>query len=111
MRISNQALEYSKLSDKMRVKFNCDLDMLQAAYKKFDLKTDPVLSSFYKIAQAQKETEQKEEFERATPKPEVMEELLKRGKELGNPQYKQDGTMTFDYFLGTMKLATEFSMR
>jgi hypothetical protein len=40
-----------------------------------------------------------------------MEELLKRGKELGNPQYKQDGTMTFDYVLGTMKLATEFSMR
>ena len=63
------------------------------------------------MARAQKEQEQKAEFEKAQPKPEVLKELLERGKALGTPQYKQDGTMTFDFFLGTMKLATEFTMR
>jgi len=37
--------------------------------------------------------------------------LIERGNALGNPQYKQDGTMTFDYFLATMKVVTEFTIR
>ena len=30
---------------------------------------------------------------------------------LGAPQYKQDGTMTFDYFLDTMKIVVEYTIR
>jgi hypothetical protein len=41
----------------------------------------------------------------------VLDELIKRGQELGVPDYKQDGTMTFDFFLATIKVAVEFTGR
>jgi len=81
------------------------------AVKTFDLMNDKTIVSLQKMSRAQKEQEQKDEFEKASPTPEVLKELAARGKALGTPQYKQDGTMTFDFFLETMKIATEFTMR
>lgn len=39
----------------------------------------------------------------------MLTELVKRGEALGTPDYKQDGTMTFDFFLATIKVAVEFT--
>lgn len=86
--MSNQALEIAKLSDKIMVKFGFDLDQLILAIKEFDLNNDKTIVSFSNMARAQKEQEQKAEFEKAQPKPEVLKELLARGKALGTPQYK-----------------------
>jgi hypothetical protein len=36
--------------------------------------------------------------------------LIKRVTEQGKPQYKQDGTMTFDYFLECVKQTAEVVM-
>lgn len=88
-----------------------DYDNLNLAAKKYDFLNDPVIVKFHKLAQAQKESEQRQEFERATPSKEVLEELVKRGEALGTPDYKQDGTMTFDFFLATIKVAVEFTGR
>lgn len=60
--------------------------------------------------QAQQASEEKAEFERAQPTEAQVVEIVKRGMALGAPQYKQDGTMTFDYFLDTMKIVIEFTI-
>jgi len=59
---------------------------------------------------AQKESEEKAEFERASPPKEVVEAIVAEGKKLGEPEYKQDGTMTFDYFLETSKIVVKYTM-
>jgi hypothetical protein len=58
---------------------------------------------------AQKESEEKAEFEKAQPPKEVIDALIAEGKKLGEAQYKQDGTMTFDYFLNTSKLVIKYT--
>ncbi len=98
------------MSDKIKEKFGFDIDELGLAFTDFNLKEDKTYKSFTELARVQRESEQKAEFERATPKPEVIAQLLERGKALGAPQYKQDGTMTFDYFLASMKITTEFTI-
>lgn len=60
--------------------------------------------------QAQQASEEKAEFERAQPTEAQVIEIVKRGMALGAPQYKQDGTMTFNYFLDTMKIVIEFTI-
>ena len=45
---------------------------------------------------------------RLEPK-EVIEKLIAEGKALGEAQYKQDGTMTFDYFLETSKIVVKYT--
>lgn len=72
---------------------------------------DKTIQSFGKLAKAQRESEQKAEFEKATPSPDTIKELIKRGEDIGAPQYKSDGTMTFDYFLASMKVAVEYTVR
>lgn len=57
---------------------------------------------------AQKESEEKAEFDRAQPGPEVIEQLVEEGRALGNPEYKKDGTMTFDFFLETSKIVIKY---
>ena len=47
----------------------------------------------------------------ATPSKEAIEELIKRGLALGAPQVKSDGTLTFDYFVQTMKLTIEYTIK
>lgn len=110
-RQSQIAIEYSKLSDKLNEKYGFELDQLSMALKKFDLGKNESIISFQKLAKAQRESEQKAEFDKASPSKEVVAEILKRGQDLGAPQYKQDGTMTFDYFLATMKLALEYTIK
>jgi len=110
-RQSQVAIEYSKLSDKLKEKFGFELDQLSMAIKKFDLMQDKTVESFMKLAKAQRDSEQKAEFDKASPSQETVAEILKRGQDLGTPQYKQDGTMAFDYFLDTMKLALEYTIK
>lgn len=105
------AVEMSKMSDKMKETFGFELDQYMIAYRDMELEKDKTVISFTTLAKAQKESEAKQQFEKATPAKEVIDELIERGNALGNPQYKQDGTMTFDYFLATMKVVTEFTIR
>ena len=58
--------------------------------------------------QTKQASEERAEFERAQPTEAQVIEIVKRGIALGQPQYKQDGTMTFVYFLDTMKIVIEF---
>ena len=46
----------------------------------------------------------------ATPSKEKVEELIKRGMAIGPAQVKSDGTMTFDYFMATLKLSIEYTI-
>ena len=103
-----QAIEISKTSDAILVEFGFDLAHLNRASKHYKLDENEELKSFRKIVIAQKESEEKAEFDRAQPGPEVIEQLVAEGKALGNPEYKQDGTMTFDFFLQTSKIVIKY---
>ena len=104
-----QAIEMSKTSDALMVEFGFDLAHLAKASNHFKLEENEELKSFRKIVVAQKESEEKAEFEKAQPPKEVIEKLIAEGKKLGEAQYKQDGTMTFDYFLETSKLVVKYT--
>jgi len=73
------------------------------------LENNDELKSFRRIVIAQKESEEKSEFQRAQPSKDVVSKIVAEGKLLGEPQYKQDGTMTFDYFLETSKIVVKYT--
>merc|ERR1712060_842552 len=104
-----QAIEMSKTSDALTQEFGFDLSHLARASKHYNLEQNEELRSFRKIVIAQKESEEKAEFERAQPPAEVVAALVEEGKVIGEPQYKQDGTMTFDYFLETSKIVVKYT--
>jgi len=102
-----QAIEMSKTSDAITIEFGFDLAHLAKASKHYNLENNEELKSFRKIVIAQKESEEKAEFDRAQPPQEVIQLIQEEGKLLGEPQYKQDGTMTFDFFLETSKIVVK----
>lgn len=102
-----QAIEMSKTSDALTIEFGFDLAHLAKASKHFNLESNDELKSFRRIVIAQKESEEKAEFDRAQPPANVIGMIQEEGKLLGEPQYKQDGTMTFDYFLETSKIVVK----
>jgi len=63
------------------------------------------------MVMAQKASEEKKEFAAAQTPKETVEKMVKEAKELGAPEYKADGTMTFSYFLDTMKIINAYTMR
>jgi len=105
-----QAVEMSKTSDALQLEFGFDLTYLAQASKHHNLEENEELKSFRKIVVAQKESEEKAEFERAQPPKEVVDAIVEEGKKLGDPQYKNDGTMTFDYFLQTSKIVIKYTI-
>ena len=104
-----QAIEMSKTSDALTQEFGFDLSHLARSSKHYNLEQNEELRSFRKIVIAQKESEEKAEFERAQPPAEIVAALVEEGKVIGEPQYKQDGTMTFDYFLETSKIVVKYT--
>jgi len=104
-----QAIEMSKTSDALMIEFGFDLAHLSKASRHFKMETNEELKSFRRIVIPQKESEEKAEFDRAQPPKEVIDALIAEGKLLGEPQYKQDGTMTFDYFLETSKIVAKYT--
>jgi len=102
-----QAIEMSKTSDALEVEFEFNLQHLTHASKHFNLEDNEELKSFRRLVIAQKESEEKAEFDRAQPPANVIGMIQEEGKLLGEPQYKQDGTMTFDYFLETSKIVVK----
>lgn len=101
----------SKTSDALTIEFGFDLNHLSFASQHYKLEENEDLKSFRKIVIAQKEAEEKAEFDRAQPPKDVIDALVEEGKVLGEPQYKQDGTMTFDYFLETSKIVTKYTIK
>lgn len=104
-----QAIEMSKTSDALTIEFGFDLTYLSQASRHFNLNENEELNSFRKIVVAQKESEEKAEFDRAQPPKEVIDAIIAEGKALGEPEYKQDGTMTFDFFLQTSKIVIKYT--
>lgn len=78
----------SKTSDALTVEFGFDLAHLAKASTHFNLDQNEELKSFRKIVVAQKESEEKAEFDKAQPPKEVIENLIADGKKLGEAQYK-----------------------
>jgi len=106
-----QAIEMSKTSDALTLEFGFDLAHLSKCSRHFKMENNEELKSFRKIVIAQKESEEKAEFDAAQPPKEVIDALIAEGKKLGEPQYKQDGTMTFDYFLETSKIVVKYTFQ
>lgn len=102
-------IEMSKTSDAIQLEFGFDLSHLVKATQHFNLAENEELKSFQKIVMAQKESEERATVEKATPPAEVLEQLKKDAEKLGKPEYKQDGTMTFDYFLESSKLIIKYT--
>lgn len=102
-------IEMSKTSDALLLEFGFDLSHLVKSSKHFKLHENKEILSFQKLVVAQKESEEKAEFEKASPPKEVIDALIEEGKKLGNPEYKNDGTMTFDFFLETSKIVVRYT--
>lgn len=105
-----QAIEMSKTSDALMEEYGFDLTQLTYASQHFNLDQNEEIKSFRKIVIAQKESEEKAEFDKASPPKEVIDALVEEGRVLGEPQYKSDGTMTFDYFLNTSKIVIKYTI-
>lgn len=106
-----QAIEMSKTSDALEEEFGFNLQHLTQASKHYNLEENEELKSFRRLVIAQKESEEKAEFERAQPPQEIIDALVEEGKQLGEPEYKKDGTMTFDFFLETNKIITKYVIK
>lgn len=102
-------IEMSKTSDALLLEFGFDLSHLVKCSRHYKLHENKEMLSFQKLVVAQKESEEKAEFEKAAPPKEVVEALVAEGKKLGEPQYKSDGTMTFDFFLETSKIVLRYT--
>ena len=80
-----QAIEMSKTSDALEEEFGFNLQHLAHASKHFNLEDNEELKSFRRLVIAQKESEEKAEFDRAQPPAEIIEQLVAEGKALGEP--------------------------
>jgi len=73
----------SKTSDALTVEFGFDLAHLAKCSQHYKLEENEELKSFRKIVVAQKESEEKAEFDKAQPPKEVIDKLITEGKALG----------------------------
>lgn len=105
------SIENSKTSDALTIEFGFDLTHLMKGVKELKLGEDEEIVSFQKIVLAQKQSEEQAEIEKAKPSAELMQEMIGEAVFLGEPQYKKDGTMTFDFFLETSKLITKYVIK
>jgi hypothetical protein len=99
----------SKTSDALMLEFGFDLSHLVKATQHYKLNENEELKSFQKIVIAQKESEEKAAVERASPSQETLKKLCEDADKLGKPEYKSDGTMTFDYFLESSKTVISYA--
>lgn len=98
----------SKTSDALEIEFGFDLSHLAKCSRHYKLEENEELKSFRKIVVAQKQSEEKAEMDRAKPPQDQIDKLIEEGRALGPPQYKQDGTMTFEYFMNTSKIVVKY---
>lgn len=80
-----QSIEMSKTSDALLIEYGFDLAHLSKASKHYNLEENEELKSFRKIVIAQKESEEKAEFDRANPPREVLDKVIEEGRALGEP--------------------------
>lgn len=104
-----QNIELSKISDALSLKFGFDLSHYSRCFTHFKLSENKEIASYQKMILAQKQSEEKKEFAAAATPKETVEKMIKEAKDLGEPQYKSDGTMTFDYFLDTMRIINRYT--
>ena len=104
-------MEFLKVSCRIYEKFGFDSDDLKLAGKKYKIDENKEIQSFAKLAHAQKQSEQMKEAQQCTPNEEMIAEIMNKAKALGPPQIKQDGTLTFDYFIQTMKIVIEYTIK
>ena len=74
-----QAIEMSKTSDALEEEFGFNLQHLTHASKHFNLDANEELKSFRRLVIAQKESEEKAEFDRAQPPKEIIDALVAEG--------------------------------
>ena len=92
-------VEMSKTSDSMVVEYGFTLIDLLKAVQKQKLEENEQIKSFKKMFEMQKQSEARARAVRATPSTDLIMRMLDEAKALGSAQIKQDGKMTFDYFL------------
>ena len=92
-------MEIMKVAFRIKEKFGITAKDLRMAEKKYNLSENKELLSFQKLAQAQMASESQKETQRATPSKEAIEKTLEKARKLGAPQIKNDGSLTYDYFI------------
>ena len=103
-----QQVETSKTSDAMTIEFGFGLIDLLRAIEEQKLMENEKIKGFIKMYEMQRKSELDATIAKATPKPAMVQKILAEGKALGKAQIKQDGTMTFEFFLQTSKIVTKY---
>ena len=101
-------VETSKTSDAMQLEFGFGLIDLLRVCEQQKLMEDEKIKGFVKMFEMQRKSEIDAKVAKATPPPEMIKKILEEGKALGKAQLKQDGTMTFEFFLQTSKIVTKY---
>ena len=109
--MSYNAIEQQKLGDEIFDKFGFDSDQLEVAIWELNLTEDKQFVALQGIAAATKQNDEKKFAEECSPSTEVRTEYLKKVESFGKPQFKQDQTMTFDFFLATKLHSLEYSTK
>jgi len=96
------------MSDALELTFGFDLNHLIVATQRFNLEENEELKSFRNLVIAQKQTEDQAMQNMGKLDDEMIAAIVNDGKALGEPQYKQDGTMTFEFFLESSKVCLKY---
>lgn len=103
-------LEQAKTSDALLIEFGFDSPHLAELCRKYELENNEEVTSFRNLIEAQKKSEEQQQYARALPPKEKLEEMMKEAKSLGEVQVKADGTMTFDFFLNSSKIVFKYTL-
>ena len=107
------AIEQTKVSDSIFLEFGFDLDHLMNAAKHHKIAPDnPQLKSFAeRVMNEAREANAKREFDQTKPSAEIVAEMLEEAKQLGEPAYNQDGTVSWEFFLESCKLVSKYNAK
>jgi len=104
-------LENQKIADACMIELKIDHHDFNRAYTHYNLDKNGKLSGFRDGLNTAARMEREKEEKEPLLKPEEAKELAELVKELGKPQYKQDGTLEFDYFHKCNRIISSFNAR
>lgn len=99
-----QTVETAKTSDAILDKFDFDLTHLMHGIKHFELEQCEEMKKFAQLIQMQQQAEIKKLLATITPDKDQINAMTTEATNLGKPELKADGLMTFDFFIAASKI-------
>lgn len=102
-------IEIAKTSDFLLVEYGFQLEDLLWNIQKQKLDEKPEIAGFKKMFMLQKQTEAKKRAAKCAISEEQISEMKLDAEKIGPPEYKSDGTLTYDYFIELSKIQYRYT--